>query len=93
MNEKVMVGVITALAINTAAVIWQAFFIIKTLDTDPPIVERIIALEYYNSEHGRVNQKILERLESIDRLITKFGNEQSRRKPLVDYIERKINGR
>lgn len=91
MNEKVMTGVIAALIINTGAMIWQGLFVLKTLDTDPPIIERIIRLEYQQSEQGRVNQKIFDKLDELTILINRFGKEQSRRKPLVDYIEKKIN--
>lgn len=100
MNEKVMTGVIVALVINTAAMVWQGVFVLKTLDTDPPIVERVRKLEYQMSEQGRINQRILEQLHEMGVLIEKvtkeqlkFGNELSRRKPLADYIERQINRR
>lgn len=92
-EKKFILGLMGVVILNTMAAIWQGFYIVKTLDTDPPIIERIIKLEFHQSEQGQVNKKIFAKLDELTTLINKFGSEQSRRKPLVDYIERKINVR
>ena len=62
MDKKIIGGLIGAVVLNITVSAWQGFFILKTLDTDPPIIERIIKLEYQVSEQGRVNQLILDEL-------------------------------
>lgn len=88
LNEKLMVAIIAGLVINmisSGANIWYTF---KMLDTDPPIIERIIKIEYALSEQGRVNQAILDELKDAKRERAKFIGEQQRRTPMVNYIER-----
>ena len=90
MEKKLIIGIISAVLINMSVSIWQGFFILKTLDTDPPIIERIIRLEYHMSEHGRVNLAILDELKEGRKERAVFRKEQSRRTPMINYIERKL---
>lgn len=90
MDKKIIIGLITAVLITMFTSMGQWFYVIKTLDTDPPLINRIIALEYHASEQGRVNQQILDELRQARKQRTKFVNEQSRRTPMVDWIEKRM---
>ena len=82
-DKKIIIGLITAVMITMLTSIGQWFYVIKTLDTDPPIITRIIKLEYHASEQGRVNQKILDELRESRRQRTNFSAEQSKRTTTV----------
>ncbi len=91
MNEKVMAGVIIALIINLTVSLGQAWYVVKTLDTDPPIVERVRVLELKTSELGKTMDEVKDILGELRVIIGKVHTEQSRRTPLVDYVERQLN--
>ena len=71
----------------------NAIYIAKTLDTDPPIVERVRVLEFQTSEIGKTMTEIKNLLLRLDTTIESVNIEQSRRKPLVDYVEKQMNWR
>jgi len=83
MDKKLMVGIIGGVVLNAFAAIWQGLYIIKTLDTNPPLIDRLIALEYHASSHGRTNEKILDKLDDVVKLVHEFGEEQARRRTTV----------
>lgn len=83
MERRIIIGIITAVMINMGVSIWQGFFILKTLDTNPPIIERIIKLEFQLSEQGRVNQAILDELKEARKERAEFKAEQSVRTTTV----------
>ena len=89
-DKKIIVGLITAVMITMFTSLGQWFYVIKTLDTDPPLINRIIALEYHASEQGRVNQQILDELRQARRERAKFIGEQQRRTPMVNWIEKRM---
>ena len=89
-DKKIIIGLITAVLITMFTSLGQWFYVIKTLDTDPPLINRIIALEYQVSEQGRVNQAILDELRLARVQRAKFIGEQKRRTPMVDWIERRM---
>jgi len=89
-DKKIIIGLITAVLITMFTSLGQWFYVIKTLDTDPPLINRIIALEYQASEQGRVNQAILDELRLARVQRAKFIGEQKRRTPMVDWIERRM---
>ena len=91
MNEKVMVGVIIAVAINTVTSIGQAVYVLKTLDTDPPIAERVRVLELKASDFGKTMSEVRDILKSLKLTIDAVHREQARRQPLVDYVEKRMN--
>ena len=83
MDKKIIGGLIGAVVLNITVSAWQGFFILKTLDTDPPIIERVIKLEYHVSEQGRINQKILDELTEARKERTAFRKEQTVRTTTV----------
>ena len=89
-DKKIIIGLITAVLITMFTSLGQWFYVIKTLDTDPPLINRIIALEYQVSEQGRVNRAILDELREARVQRAKFIGEQKRRTPMVDWIERRM---
>lgn len=89
-DKKIIIGLIVAVLGTFITSLGQWFYVIKTLDTDPPLINRIIALEYHVSEHGRVNRQILDEIREARRVRTKFLGEQARRTPMVDWIEKKM---
>ena len=93
MDKKIIGGLIGAVVLNITVSAWQGFFILKTLDTDPPIIERIIKLEYQVSEQGRVNQLILDELRDARKDRSKFMGEQSRRTSAIDWAEKQMGVR
>ena len=86
-----MAGVIVALIINIVVSLGQAIYVMKTLDTDPPIVERVRVLELQMSEMGKTMDEIKELLKPLNATMALIHREQSRRKPLVDYVEKQMN--
>lgn len=82
-DKKIIIGLITAVMITMFTSLGQWFYVIKTLDTNPPIITRIIKLEYHASEHGRVNQAILDELREARVQRAKFVAEQSKRTTTV----------
>ena len=90
LKQKVMVGVIVAVSVSFLSSMYQFMWIVSSLDTTPPIVERVIALEFAMSQQGKTNEEILSTLKDIKITLGEIGREQSRRKPMVDYIERKM---
>jgi len=82
-DKKIIIGLITAVMITMVTSMGQWFYVIKTLDTNPPIIQRIITLEYSVSEQGRVNQAILDELRQARKQRAKFAGEQSKRTTTV----------
>jgi len=93
MEQRIIVGIIITVLGNMGISIWNTSFLLRTLDTNPPIVQRIMKLEYHMSEHGQVNQKILDVLGDLRKDSRKFREEQSRRTPMINYIERKMGSK
>jgi len=97
MDKKITIGLILAVSLTFITSAGQLFYVVKTLDTDPPLIERIIRLELHISEQGRVNTAILDELKEAkeDRREARkeraqFIGEQKRRTPMVDYIEKRM---
>jgi len=88
MSERVMIGVMVALGVNLTVSLGQAWYVVRTLDTDPPIVERVRVLELRTSELGKTMDEVKDILSDLKIVIDKVHNEQARRKPLVDYVEK-----
>ena len=82
-EKKIIIGLITAVLINMSMSIWQSIFVISSLDTDPPVIQRIIKLEFHASEQGRVNQKILDEIAAARQERERFREEQSKRTTTV----------
>ena len=76
-DKKIIIGLITAVLITLITSLGQWFYVIKTLDTDPPLINRIIALEYQVSEQGRVNQAILDELKEAKKDRKEASNERA----------------
>lgn len=90
MSEKVMVGVIIGLASSLVLSLGQALYISKTLDTTPPIVERVRVLELQTSEMGKTMKEIKNLLVPLNDTMQLIHREQSRRKPMVDFVEKEM---
>ena len=82
-DKKIIIGLITAVMVTMFTSLGQWFYVIKTLDTDPPLITRIIKLEYHMSEHGRVNQAILDELRLAGAQRAAFAKEQAKRTTTV----------
>jgi len=100
MEKRIIIGIITTVLINMGMSIWNTSFLLRTLDTDPSIVNRIIALEYQVSEQGRVNLQILDELREAKRdrkearkERAEFKGEQSKRTTIVYESKDHMNDR
>lgn len=91
MSEKVMVSVISGLVLSVIGQIGSYVYLAKMLNTTPPLPERVLKLEIQVSEFGKTLDKINETMKQTGDIIREVSKEQSRRKPMVDYIEHKIN--
>ena len=93
MSERVMVGVIGALLINIMVSVGQAWYVIKTLDTDPPIVERIRVLELKTSDYGKAISEFKSVLNDVRDFLQAGNIERSRLETRLDYIEKGLDKR
>lgn len=89
-EKKIMIAVITAVLINLIMSVWQMAYVFKTLDTNPPLINRIIKLEYHMSEQGRVNTLILDELRAAKKQRDKFISEQARRTSAISWVEKQM---
>jgi len=91
MSEKVMVGVIGALIINITVSIGQAWYVIKTLDTDPPIVERVRILELKTSDYGQAVADFKDVLSDVRDLLQASNISLERLETRLDYVEKRLD--
>ena len=91
MEQKVIVGVIVGLTLSVLGQIGSYIYLAKILNTNPPLPDRVLALEIKVSDFGKVLYKMNDTLDETNKFIREVKNEQSRRKPMVDYIEKRIN--
>lgn len=91
MSQKVIAGLIISVGASLVMSSYQFFWVVRSLDTNPPIVERIITLELKASEYGRLMARINLTLDELNKTMDKIHQEQSRRKPMVDYVEKQLN--
>ena len=84
LDKRLMIGLLVATIPTFFISIWNTSFLMRTLDTDPPIVQRLVKLEYYQSEAGRINRKILDELEKATKERRDFRDEQFRRTTTVN---------
>lgn len=89
-DKRFMVALLLAVIPTLIMSAWNTTFLLRTLDTNPPIVERLIRLEYQVSEQGRINQLILDELRDAKRDRAKFMGEQSRRTSAIDWVEKQM---
>lgn len=82
-EKKIIIGLIIAVLGTLFTSLGQWFYVIKTLDTNPPLINRIIVLEYKVSEQGRVNQAILDELKEARKERAVFKREQAKRTTTV----------
>ena len=87
-NEKVMAGVIVALTVNLTVSMGQAWYVVKTLDTDPPIVERVRVLELKTSALGETMAEVKGILNSLDETIWIVHSEQIKNTTRLDSLEK-----
>ncbi len=93
MDKKIIIGLIISVLSSMTFSIFQFFYVLKTLDTDPPIINRIIALEYHMSEHGRLNQQILDELKEARKERMIFRKEQNIRTTTIRNASRHMRNR
>ena len=82
-EKKIIIGLITTVTASMLLSLFQFFYVVKSLDTDPPLVNRVIALEYHNSEQGRINQQILDEIKESRKERESFRAEQLKRTTIV----------
>lgn len=92
MDKKVMVGVITVLIINLLTSTMNVWYTTKTLTTEPPLPDRVSKLEWQMEGIGRTMTQLNDTLQSTNRVINRVAQEQARRTPMVDFIEREMKG-
>lgn len=96
-DKRFMIGLLVVVIPTLFVSIWNATFLLRTLNTTPSLVEKVNKLEFQMSEQGRVNQAILDELKDAKKERKEaraerkeFLEEQARRTPMVNYIERKM---
>lgn len=91
MSERVMTGVVIGLVLSIIGSFGNTWYITKTLNTNPPLTDRVLALEIKMSEFGKTLENVSKHMaltsEKTHMLVLKIHNEQARRKPLVDFVE------
>jgi len=91
--KRFMVALLLAVIQTLIMSAWNTTFLLRTLDTNPPIVERVNQIEFRLSEQGRVNQAILDELREARRERATFRREQARRTPMINYTEKKMGAK
>ena len=90
MNEKVMIGVIVGLVLSVMGSMLNVWYVAQTLNTNPPLTDRVLALEIKMSEFGKTMESINETMKIGNNLMAKIHQEQSRRTPMVNFIEKEM---
>jgi len=89
-DKRFMIALLLAVIPTLMMSTWNTVFLLRALDTNPPIVERLIRLEYQTSEQGRINQLILDELRDAKKDRAKFISEQSRRTSAINWVEKQM---
>lgn len=90
MSEKVIAGIIISLSVSIIGQIAGGIYLFKQLNTNPPIPERVLKLEYQMSDFAQTLLRMNHTLESLDITIEKVSKEQARRTPMVNSMERQM---
>lgn len=102
MSERIMIGVVTGVIMAALISIGNTIYLVKTLNTTPSIPDRVLKLEtnveFMRSEMAKAISGFESSLNKIDNTLKTIRYdqhvieyEQSRRKPIVDYMEKKMN--
>lgn len=91
MEQKVIIGVIVGLTLSVLGQIGSYIYLAKLLNTNPPLPDRVAKLEYQVSDFAQTMRDMNQTIRETNAIILKVSSEQSRRRPIVDYIEKRIN--
>ena len=97
LDKKLTLSIIMVLIANTVAFIWNASALWNDVDnlTGVPaemikLREDVIRLQEHDKLMDGTLGDLARAIKENNALISKFGNEQSRRKPIVDRAEREL---
>ncbi len=92
-DKRFMIALLLAVIPTLIMSAWNTTFLLRALDTNPSIVERLIRLEFFMSEQGRINSAILDEIKEARKERAKFLSEQAKRTNSIKWVEKKMGVR
>lgn len=93
LDKKFSIIIIISMLTQAGSVVWygsKADSRIATLELRPDLTERMIKVEFTQSEHGRLLGKIYESLKEIKLSVNKFNVKQAGFEPRIKNLEELI---